>query len=69
VSGMKEAEALALITSVNADILGIGDRVGRIEKGLLASMLVWDRDPLRLDAIPKVVIAEGKILSHQKYTR
>jgi len=69
VSGMKEAEALALITSVNADILGIGDRVGRIEKNLLASMLVWDRDPLRLDALPKVVIAEGKILSHQKYTR
>jgi imidazolonepropionase-like amidohydrolase len=62
IAGMSDAEAIGLITSKNADILGIGDKVGRIETGLLASFLVWDKHPLRLDAIPRLVVAEGKVI-------
>lgn len=65
--GMSTEEALEVISGRNADLVGIGDRVGRVEKGMLASLLVWDRDPLHLGAYPRVVVAEGKVLREQKF--
>jgi imidazolonepropionase-like amidohydrolase len=62
VSGMSDAKAIELITSVNADILGIGDRLGRIQSGYLASFIVWNNHPLHLAAFPKRIVAEGKII-------
>ena len=62
IQGMKEEQALSLITSDNAEILNISDNLGRIEVGQLASVLVWDQDPLHLAAKPRVVIGEGKVL-------
>ncbi|MCD4829772.1 MAG: amidohydrolase family protein [Candidatus Cloacimonetes bacterium] len=62
IQGMSEAEALSIITKKNARILGIDDRLGSIEPGKLASVVVWDRNPLHLAAFPKMVIGEGAIL-------
>ena len=63
---MSEEEAISLITYKNAKILGIDDMLGTIEKGKLASIIVWDKNPLNLGAFPKVVIGEGKILREKK---
>jgi imidazolonepropionase-like amidohydrolase len=39
--------ALVSATSVNADILGIGETVGTIRVGMQADMVAWQQDPLR----------------------
>lgn len=60
--GMKEEEAIGIITFKNAKILGIDDRLGSVEPGKLASLVVWDKNPLNFSAFPKYVMAEGKII-------
>lgn len=62
VQGLSEVDALQIITLNNAKILGLEDRLGTVEPGKLASMLVWDRDPLHLAAMPRVVFGEGVLL-------
>lgn len=62
IQGMSKAEAISLITYKNARILGINDVLGSIEPEKLASLIVWDKDPLDLAAFPKLVMAEGVIL-------
>ncbi|MEA3392154.1 MAG: amidohydrolase family protein, partial [Candidatus Marinimicrobia bacterium] len=64
--GMSESDAIALITRKNAEILGIDDTLGTLEKGKWASLIVWDKDPLHLGSFPKMVMAEGKILRKRK---
>lgn len=39
-------QALVSATSVNADILGIGETVGRLRVGMAADMVAWARNPL-----------------------
>ena len=60
--GMKDEEAISLITYRNAKLLGIDDILGTVEKGKTASLIVWDKEPLNLAAYPKMVMAEGKVL-------
>ncbi|TCZ69071.1 metal-dependent hydrolase family protein [Flaviaesturariibacter aridisoli] len=43
--GMKPLQVLRSATSVNADVFGWGDRIGRIRKGLLADLIAVDGDP------------------------
>ncbi len=62
IQGMSETDAISLITYRNARILGIDDILGTVEKGKLASLIVWNKDPLHLGAMPKAVIAEGKLI-------
>lgn len=58
--GMSPADAIGLITRRNAEILGIDDELGTVEEGKLASLVVWDSDPLHLGAFPRAVYAEGR---------
>ena len=62
IQGMSEEDAISLITYKNAKILGIDDILGTIEKGKLASIIVWDKNPLHLGAFPILVLGEGKVL-------
>ncbi len=62
IHGMKDEEAVSLITYKNAKLLGIDDMLGTVEKGKVASLIVWDKEPLNLAAFPKMVMAEGKVL-------
>ncbi|HMA69526.1 MAG TPA: amidohydrolase family protein [Candidatus Mcinerneyibacterium sp.] len=62
IQGMSEEEAISIITYKNAKILGIDDILGTVEKGKLASLIVWDNNPLHLGAYPKMVMAEGNII-------
>ncbi len=62
IQGMSEEDAISLITYKNAKILGIDDKLGSIETEKLASLIVWDKNPLSLGAYPKAVLAEGKVI-------
>lgn len=60
IAGMSETDAINLITRRNAEILGIDDDLGTVESGKLASLVVWDTEPLTLGAFPTAVFAEGR---------
>lgn len=61
-------QALVSATSVNADILGIGDTVGMLRVGMAADMVAWSRNPLddaRVFADPDMaafVVKAGRIM-------
>jgi imidazolonepropionase-like amidohydrolase len=46
-AGMPAIEALLSAMQVNANILGMGDKVGSIEKGKLADIIAVDEDPTK----------------------
>jgi len=62
IHGMKDEDAISVITYKNAKLLGIDDILGTVEKGKIASLIVWDKEPLNIGAFPSMVMAEGKIL-------
>lgn len=45
-NGLPWADGLAGLTRVPAQVLGVGDRIGTIEVGKLADLVLWDGDPL-----------------------
>jgi imidazolonepropionase-like amidohydrolase len=45
--GMKPIEVLRAATSLNADVFGIGDTVGRIKPGLLADIIAVEGNPAK----------------------
>ncbi len=59
--GLPEEQALKAITAEAADILGVGDRVGRIAVGLDADLVVWDGPPLAVTSRPRLVIIDGAV--------
>lgn len=59
--GLPEEQALKAITAEAADILGVGDRVGRIAAGLDADLVVWDGPPLAVTSRPRLVILDGAV--------
>jgi imidazolonepropionase-like amidohydrolase len=63
--GMKAIDVLRSCTSVNADVFGWGDRVGRIRKGLLADVIAVNGDPSSdINALRRVglVMKNGAII-------
>ncbi|MGY6518460.1 MAG: amidohydrolase family protein [Lysobacteraceae bacterium] len=44
--GLPWEAALAGLTAVPADVFGFGDRLGRIEPGMQADLVLWSGDPL-----------------------
>jgi len=62
--GMKPLDVLKSATSVNADVFGYSDKIGRIKKGLLADIIAVEGDPSStVKAIRQVtfVMKDGKI--------
>lgn len=65
-AGLTDAEVLAAATRVGAQILKLGDRLGTIEPGKLADVLIVGADPLRdIDNLRQVrhVIADGRLIT------
>lgn len=60
--GMKEEEALKSITINPAKTLGIDDRVGSIEVGKDADLVIWDNVPLRIESNVLYTIIDGKVV-------
>lgn len=67
-AGLTDAQVLDAATRVGAQILKLGDRLGTIEAGKLADVLIVAADPLQdIDNLRKVryVIADGKVIGPQ----
>ena len=61
-SGLSRQAAIELISRRNAQIIGIADRVGTLEKGKWASFICWNGDPFDLTSYPVAVYGEGQLL-------
>ncbi len=63
--GLTTTEALTAATRTNAEILDMDDRLGTLEKGKLADVLVVDGEPdVDLDALGRtsIVIKDGRVI-------
>ncbi len=60
--GLDEEEALKAITINPAEILGVSDRVGSLEVGKDADIVIWSAHPLTLEAKPLHVFINGEII-------
>lgn len=58
-SGLSWDEAFAAISSVPADIMGMGDRLGSLKAGRAGDVVIWDGDPLELSSAPQTVFIDG----------
>ncbi len=59
---ISEEQALSWITKNPAWALGIEDKVGTIEKGKFADLVIWDGHPLSAYTKTSYVIVDGKII-------
>ena len=60
--GLPKQGAYEVITLNGAKILGIDDRIGSIEEGKDADIVLWDKDPLDVLAKVQKVFIDGKIV-------
>ncbi|MGH7539586.1 MAG: amidohydrolase family protein [Gemmatimonadota bacterium] len=63
--GLSELEAMRAATTTAAELLGLGERVGRLASGYDADLLVLDRDPLAdIGAYHDVllVMSDGRVI-------
>ncbi|MEM8724001.1 MAG: amidohydrolase family protein [Pseudomonadota bacterium] len=66
--GLSWGQAFAAISSVPADISGLGGQVGVLSPGAIGDVVIWDGDPLEAGSVPtKVYIGgvEQPLGSHQ----
>lgn len=60
--GLPREAALRAMTSEAAEILGVSDRIGRIETGLDADLVLFADDPLNVMSDPEWVMINGAIV-------
>lgn len=60
--GLPRQVALEALTTNPAEILGLSDRVGALEVGRDGDVVVWDRDPLDIDARTEQVVIAGRVV-------
>ncbi len=61
--GLDVDDAWRAITVEPAKILGVADRIGSIEKGKDADIVIWDKDPLMtVGAVSYRTIVDGKVV-------
>ena len=71
-SGLAWGKAFAAISSVPAEISGMGDKAGVLKAGALGDVVIWDGDPLEAGSVPKAVYIGGvkqDLTSHQSRLR
>ncbi len=59
--GMAEAEALKAITINAAEIIGVADRVGSLEAGKDADIVVFSGHPFDYRTVPELVLVDGQV--------
>jgi len=58
-TGLSWGQAFAAITSVPAEISGLGGRAGVLAPGAMGDVVIWDGDPLEVGTVPTRVFIEG----------
>ncbi|KXT03871.1 hypothetical protein AC578_8912 [Pseudocercospora eumusae] len=58
-AGLPYHVALAGVTSASAELLGLGNRIGKIKPNFDADVVIWDSDPLAVGATPLQVFIDG----------
>lgn len=58
--GLDRKQAWRSLSAQAAEIAGVSDRVGRIEKGLEADLVLWSGDPLDLKSRVDAVFVDGQ---------
>lgn len=57
--GLPYHVAMASVTTAPAELLGMGERIGKVKSGHDADIVVWDSDPLSVGATPIQVWIDG----------
>lgn len=60
--GLAHNDALNAITAVPAKLLGLAGRVGTLEKGADADLVVWSGDPLAATSRVRLVLINGQVV-------
>ncbi len=60
--GMPRAEALAAVTTTPAEILRLGDRLGKLAPGMDGNVLLLDGDPLAVTTSVQYVVLDGNLV-------
>jgi imidazolonepropionase-like amidohydrolase len=58
-NGLPWDAAFAAVTRGPADIFGVGNELGRLDRGYIADVVVWDGDPLEVQSAPTAVFIAG----------
>ncbi|MBC2778369.1 amidohydrolase family protein [Parasphingopyxis marina] len=58
-TGLSWGEAFAAISSVPAEIMGLGGEIGSLRAGRRADVVIWDGDPLELSSNVDMVMIDG----------
>lgn len=64
--GLSREASLKAMTINAANIVGLGDKIGSIEVGKDADIVIWDGEPLDYYTSPKTVIIDGNIVYDNK---
>ena len=60
--GLPKDEALKAVTIYPAEIFGVADRIGSIETGKIANLIVTDGDPLEIVTQVKHLFINGRLV-------
>ena len=61
--GLSHEEALRAVTVNAAEMLGLADRIGAIEPGKIANLIVTDGDPLEITTVVRHLVIDGREVS------
>jgi imidazolonepropionase-like amidohydrolase len=71
-TGMSWGQAFAAISSVPAEISGLGGKAGVLKPGALGDVVIWSEDPLEAGAVPTRMFIAGReqdLTNHQTRLR
>ena len=71
-SGLSWGQAFAAISSIPAEIIGMGDRFGSLRPGRAGDVVIWDGDPLEVSSGVLAVYIDGvaqPLVNHQTRLR
>jgi imidazolonepropionase-like amidohydrolase len=60
--GLDRSQALRLVTSNPAEIMGVDNRIGKLRPGSDADLVIWSGDPLDIYQRPEKVYVDGKLV-------